>query len=136
MKLQAFIKVAKLLNNNKILWAVGGSFLLYIKGIIKKFNDFDIMIAENDVEKVKRLLSDCGTLKTREKNRRYRSKAFLEYVIEETDFDIIAGFVIISEGVEHYFPLEKKDIVETVYIDDTPIPLQSVEEWKDYYYLK
>ncbi|KPU42693.1 hypothetical protein OXPF_37470 [Oxobacter pfennigii] len=134
-KLAALVKIAEILNQNGITWAVGASSLLYIKGITHDFHDIDIMISENDVEKVKALLSDYETLQQRIPNAQYKSKAFLEYMIEGIEFDIIAGFTIVAEDVEHYFPLKKENIKEITFIDNMPIPLQSVEEWKTYYSL-
>lgn len=134
-KLSTLIKIAKILNQNEITWAVGASLLLYIKGIAHEFRDIDILIAENDVEKVKTLLADYGTLQPKGPNEQYISRAFLEYVIEEIDFDIIAGFTIVTEDGKHYFPLEKENIKEITLIHGVPIPLQSIEEWKTYYSL-
>ena len=56
-KLDALTLIAKVFRENKIDWALGGSTLLYLKGIVREFNDIDIMVKEQDKEIIKELLS-------------------------------------------------------------------------------
>lgn len=134
-KLTILAKVAKEFNANNITWAVGASLLLYFKGITKEFADIDIMIAEEDVERVKEILLSFGELYSKEPNVQYKTKDFMEFNIEGVDFDVMAGFVIINNESEHYFPLHKKDIKDFIELQGTTIPLQTIEEWLTYYKL-
>lgn len=134
-KMNVLTKVAKELNVNNITWAIGASLLLYFKGITGEFNDIDIMVAENDVEKIKKILLSFGKLYPKNPNIQYKTKDFMEFNIEGIDFDVMAGFTIINNNVEHYFPLEKKNIKEHFDLQDVAIPLQSLEEWLTYYKL-
>ncbi|MCO7125050.1 nucleotidyltransferase family protein [Sporolactobacillus shoreicorticis] len=134
-KCAALVKIAKALNQSGITWAVGGSSLLYFKGIAQKFNDIDIMIAEHDVAKVKALLNNHEKSRQGDFQTQYRSKFFGEYVIEGVDFDLIAGFTIVNKNGVHYYPLDEANIKEIAVIDKTSIPLQSVEDWTTYYNL-
>ena len=45
-KLQVLARIARLLNEEEILWAVGGSALLYLKEIVSDFHDLDLIIDE------------------------------------------------------------------------------------------
>lgn len=134
-KLTILIKVAKELNANNITWAVGASLLLYFKGITKEFADIDIMVAENDAERVKEILLSFGELYPKDSNEQYKTKDFMEFSIEGIDFDVMAGFAIVNNDIEHYFPLHKKDIKDYIEIKGTTIPLQSIEEWLTFYKL-
>ena len=134
-KLSVLKKVGNIFNQNKITWAVGASLLLYFKGICDNFNDIDIVIAESDVEKVKWLLADVGALQPQNPHVKYKTKTFLEYKIDHVDLDIMAGFIIVANDKENYFPLQKKDIKDSIELDGIWIPLQAVEEWKGYYLL-
>ena len=134
-KLSVLEKVAKILNQNKITWATGASLLLYLKGIVDDFQDIDIMISEEDVLVVTNLLDNYGTLQKNNPNYKYKTKVFLEYVIDDVEIDIMAGLIIVANNSEYYFPLKKEGIKEIIVINDTPIPLQSIEEWKTYYSL-
>lgn len=134
-KLNILSKVAEVLNKNNITWAVGASLLLYFKGITHEFHDIDIMIYEGDVEKVNQILLSFGTLQPKNPNAQYKTKYFLEYNIDGVDIDIMAGFTIVCDNKEYYFPLEKNSVKNYININNVSIPLQSIEEWHTYYKL-
>lgn len=134
-KLKVLTKIAKELNKQQIIWAVGASLLLFFKGITNTFNDIDIMVTENDIEKVKKILSSFGTCSKPVPNKQYKTKYFLEYQIENVEFDIMAGFTIINNGIEYYFPLNKSEVCDFIIINETKIPLQSLNQWKEFYSL-
>ena len=135
IKIATFLKVAKILNENNITWALGASLLLYLKGITDKFNDIDLMVSENDIEKTKNIFLSLGKEYAKNPNLQYKSKCFLEFNIDGIDFDIISGFIIVNNNCDHYFPLEKHSIVEYFYLENISIPLQSVNDWLTYYSL-
>jgi len=134
-KLKVLSKVAKEVNSNNITWAIGASLLLYFKKITNEFHDIDIMVAESDVKKIKKILLSFGKLQPKNPNIQYKTKDFMEFNIEGIDFDVMAGFVIVNKNIEHYFPLEKKDIKDYIDIHGTTIPLHSIEKWLIYYKL-
>ncbi len=135
LKLKVLSKIAKNLNGQKIVWAVGASTLLYLKGVVNNFNDIDLMIEQKDRDTVKSILSKIGRARNTEKNKQYNSKAFFEFVVDGVDIDVIAGFVIKHQEKEYYFPLEKDKINETVVVENETIYLHDVDEWKKYYRL-
>ncbi|MDY0074378.1 MAG: hypothetical protein RBR75_00640, partial [Acholeplasmataceae bacterium] len=111
------------------------STLLFLKGISKNFNDIDIMVSEEDVEQLKILLLELGTLEPVNPHKSFKTKRFLEFKIDEVEVDVIAGFIIISDNKEYYFPLEKNHELEEIEFDGIKIPLQSLREWKKIYKL-
>ena len=135
IKIATFLKVAKILNENNITWAVGASLLLYFKGITDKFNDIDLMIAEKDIEKTTNIFLSLGKEYPKSPNLQYKSKCFLAFNIDGIDFDIISGFVIVNNNCDHYFPLEKNSIAEYFCLKNISVPLQSVNDWLTYYTL-
>ncbi|WP_250228182.1 nucleotidyltransferase family protein [Anaeropeptidivorans aminofermentans] len=134
-KLEVLKKIAREFNNKGINWAVGASLLLYFKGISDTFNDIDILVSEKDVDKVKEILLPLGEGKERIPNDEYKTKYFLEYIIDGVEFDIMAGFIIVFGGEDYYFPIEEANIEDFTLLNGIKIPLQSVSEWRNYYYL-
>lgn len=132
-KLRVLSKIAKKLNENNITWAIGGSLLLYFKGIVNEFHDIDIVVAESDIEQSKEILLSFGMLLPSVPSSKYKTRSFLEFRVEGVDIDIMAGFSIVNNGHECYFPLKPSDINDYIEIDNTNIPLQSVEQWRIYY---
>lgn len=127
--------IGNLINQKNITWAIGGSVLLYLKGIVEDFNDIDIMVTEEDVESLKELMLAHGQLIKHLPNSKYQTKHFYEFNIDEVDIDIIAGFTIVNNNQLHYFPLDKKDITEFIELDGAKIPLHSIMQWRLYYEL-
>jgi len=89
--LEVLVKIAKELNNQNVLWAVGGSLLLYLNGKTDTFHDLDIMVCENDAEKLKEILLTFGKLQPPNSNFRYKTKCFMEFIIDGVDIDVMAG---------------------------------------------
>lgn len=134
-KLTVLKKIAEHFNKAGITWAVGASLLLYFKNITDIFHDIDLMVLEDDIEKVKDILSELGTLQPANPNAKYRTHYFLEYVVDDVDIDVMAGFVIVNDCVEYDCSLKKESIAEKIALGNASIPLQSLSTWKRYYTL-
>jgi hypothetical protein len=132
-KLAVLAKIGRALNKKGMTWAIGASLLLYLKGMASAFDDLDILVAEKDVGKLREALASFGKPKAPHPNDRYKTKAFLEYRLEGVEIDVIAGFIIVSGGKDHYFPLTEAGIEERILIDGVSIPLMSVQDWRVYY---
>lgn len=134
-KLAVLQKIAKIFNQNKIVWALGGSALLYFSGITREFADLDLTVQLADAEKAKSLLCLLGQQKESAPQAQYRTACFKEFVIDEVEIDLIAGFCIVKEGKEYDCPFDKSDIDRTVLSGGEEIFLQSVKSWRRYYEL-
>lgn len=134
-KLDVLVLLAKRLNDLHITWNIGSSTMLYLRGIVDHFNDIDIMIKEEDAYLVVETLLSMGVLQDQKASDRYQTTNFYEFVVEDVDIDVIAGYKIVSDGVVHYFPLEEKHIDTYVMMNDTSIPLASMHDWLLYYRL-
>ncbi len=134
-KLTVLSQIAQELNQKNITWAVGASLLLYFKGIVTDFHDIDIMVPEDEIDEVKEVLLSFGTIQPPNPNVTYKTRHFLEFVVEGVEIDVMAGFIIMSRDKEHQFPLVKGNIKEFTQMKGVRIPLQSLEEWRTYYQL-
>ena len=76
-----------------------------------------------------------GVLQPSVPNPKYKSKMFLEFVIDGIDVDLIAGFAIVSGATIHDCSLRREQIVEKVSFEGEVIPLQSPALWREYYLL-
>lgn len=134
-KLDVLARVAGALNAEGVTWAVGGSLLLFIKGLVPSFNDIDLMVAEADAGRARDVLLRLGTLMPPLPTDKYKTRVFLEFDIDGVDLDLIAGFTIVNKGLDYYFPLLKRNIEEYALMGELRIPLQSLEDWRLYYRL-
>lgn len=134
-KLKVLERVAKALNHAGVTWAVGASLLLYFHEIVPTFNDIDLMILGEDAERAKAVMDSIGSFQPSQADARYNSKTFLEYAVDGVDVDVMAGFVIVSGGVEHDRALRPSEITECRLLHGERIPLQSLEAWRGNYAL-
>lgn len=135
-KLQVFAKVAAALNRQGVTWAVGGSLMLYFRGVVTDFNDIDLMAAAADGERAAEALVDLGAVrKPVQPSPRFESDGFWKLELNGLGIDIMAGLGIIYEGQKYTFPLRKGDISDTIELLDEKIPLQGVREWRELYRL-
>ena len=134
-KIKLLKEIAQRFNTAYITWALGASTLLYFKGITSTFNDIDLMISNDDAESVRKILSEMGELQPPNPNPKYKTKVFMEFVINSVDVDVMAGFSILNDGKIYDCSLDKDQIVEWFTLGNTKIPLQSPLLWCEYYKL-
>ncbi|MDD5946025.1 MAG: hypothetical protein PUD43_09955 [Clostridia bacterium] len=135
-KIDVLKSISAKFNRAGITWSLGASMLLYFKGITTTVNDIDILVADENVEQVKAIMKALkGELQPSIPNDKYKSKAFLQYVVSGVEIDIIAGFAIVNDGKIYDCSLLPNQIVEYLDLDGKKIPLQSVDLWCKYYEL-
>lgn len=134
-KIELLKKIALQFEKAHITWALGGSMMLYFKGIVPVFQDIDLMVADADAQTAQSILCSMGQMQPQTPNPKFRSKAFMEFVIDAVDVDVIAGFAIVSDDSVVDCSLQKEQIVERMPLGEACIPLQSPALWCRYYRL-
>ncbi len=134
-KLKVLSNIAHVLNEKNVVWAVGASMLLYFKGKTDFFHDIDLMVSEDDVEKLKEQLLPMGLLAPPKLDKQYKTRHFLEFTIDGIDVDVMAGFVIVKDGRDVDCSLFPEQIEEYIQLNGETIPLQSLSDWRRYYEL-
>ena len=134
-KIELLKEIARRFNTANITWALGASMLLYFKGIASTFHDIDLMISNEDIDSAREILSEMGELQPPNPNPKYKTKAFMEFVINAVDVDVMAGFSILNNGEIYDCSLKKEQIVEWLTLENAKIPLQSPLLWCAYYKL-
>ena len=134
-QLQVLAEIAAALNEHQVLWAVGGSLLLYFHGRTDTFHDLDLMVAEQDAAQVKQLLETMGTLAPQKPNPGYQTRVFLEFTIAQVEIDVMAGMVIVKDGQAYDCSLQRDQIDGFAEVLGQRIPLQKLSLWRRYYAL-
>ena len=95
------------------------------------------MVADHDAECVRTILSEMGELCPPDPmpNPMYRTKAFMEFLIDSIEVDVMAGFAIVHAGTVYDCSLREDQIVEKMLLGTEVIPLQSPRLWCKYYRL-
>ena len=133
-KLEVLAKLAADLNESDLIWAVGASAMLFLRGIVREFHDIDLLVCEEDVEKAKEILLRHGTLLPTQPDDRFGSHHFLEFDVDGVEIDLIAGFVVNSaDGKQHVCPLQVEEVDACVDVFEQAIALHSLQVWYKYY---
>ncbi len=134
-KLAVLSKLGRALNEAKVTWAVGASLMLYLNKKAMDFNDIDIMTTEQDAERVREILLRFGAPVASAPAALYKTACFLEFRVDGVDIDVIAGFVIVSGGIDYPCPFTREAIAGYDRVNGVSIPLQSMADWRRYYAL-
>lgn len=127
--------IGEKLNSSNIVWGVGASILLNQFGLIKKPNDIDIFVDSKDIDKADKILKGIGEKKIYEKTTTYSTKYFYEYIINEIDVDVMAGFAVNHNSGVFEYTFDNNSIAEFKKINGVDIPFTSLEDWYVIYQL-
>lgn len=126
------LKLAELLNENNLNWALGGSMLLAFHGLTEDVNDIDILVEEKDALLLKKLLQGPNiSLRKPKPKAGCISKFFMPIVMDGVEVDIIGGFTIHNQT----FPLKAEEIEWIVQWEGIPVKLHSLLMWELFYRL-
>jgi predicted nucleotidyltransferase len=136
MLFDTLVRVARALNQAGTPWGIGASVLLHYHGLVDTPRDIDIMTTETATDTVALTLGGLGHEVHGDPGRSlYSTSRFLEYVVDGTDVDVMAGFAIKHENGTYVFPFGDAAVVMTKTVDDVTIPLTSLEDWYVLYQL-
>ncbi len=134
VRLPIIAKIADALNKAEVRWAIGGSTLLFLKGIDFEFNDLDIVVLEEDAQKAKEALLSIGAA-YHKSEKAPTTKVFEEFTVDGLDVDVISGFIIQAYGKEFDCSF-KNENVEEIEVEGVKVRLDSLEAWQNIYQLQ
>lgn len=134
-KLSVLHKIANEFKSHQVEFALGGSAMLYLKGIVKEFNDLDLIVSPKSVLTVVEIMHRLGKLETIPANPQFSTLYFYKFRVDHVSVDVISELIINHQGKRHYFPFEKIEHSESYSLNGIEIPLQSIQDWKIFYRL-
>lgn len=135
LNLEVLKKASKIINDENILWCVGGSFLLLQYGLVDEARDIDILVNEEEAVKLHDLLLPLGEYVDFPPKEPYLTKYFFHHRINETEIDVIGGFKINHDQGVYDFVLDNNSISAHKHIDAITVPLSTLEDWYVLYQL-
>lgn len=128
-------KMANILNQSNITWAIGASMMLKLSEVDLDVHDIDIMVYQDDFEQAcSYLIEICDEIRVDESNL-FRTKQFKRYVCDGIEIDIMSGMGIIHKLGFFEFQFKKKDIEKIICVDSIELPLCYIEDWYVFYHL-
>jgi hypothetical protein len=127
--------LANVINKKNITWGVGGSLLLYFHQLVHHPNDIDLLVDENHACHLIQTVNMLATPRETISKAPFRTAYFAGATVNNTEIDIMGGFSIQhSEGI-YTLSFDEKSVVEYITINNTKIPLASLEDWYVLYQL-
>ncbi len=134
-KLSVLCQISAVLNNIGAQWALGGSAMLYLRGMVDDFHDIDIMVSSISVGSVASHFDSIAARLVTVPNDNFSSQNFLQYDMGGIGIDIICDFGIVSNGVVHTYNWCDNDIDSTAILQGVSVPLHSLAVWRQFYLL-
>jgi hypothetical protein len=117
------------LNRARITYAIGGSTMLKIRLFELEPHDIDIFVSIDDYSHTIEILkSHAKQIPTKSKEC-FTTKHFSTFKCDDIVIDIMAGFAYEHQEGTYSAIFDQSSISVWMNIDDTEVPLMSLEEW-------
>lgn len=128
-QMKVLANIARLFSEEKVLWALGGSTLLYMHKIVEHTDRIKLIITPEGAAAADAILSRIGEKHPRVPSRHYATQFFSEYTIEGQTVFIISGMTLHYKGFLYSYPFGRESIVAMLPLDGIYIPATAIEDW-------
>jgi hypothetical protein len=125
---KALKEIARRFGENKIIWGLGGSCMMFLQGIDVDPRDIDLIVIPQDFALALRLLDESGTFEPTGPSTIYASEHFAHGTFMGSPIDLIAGFRIVSAQKDISYPFDVDRIIP-IMLDKVMIPCCRLEDW-------
>lgn len=117
--------LSKTLNDKRVTWGIGGSFLLMLNGLYPNPQDLDLWVKPSDMPLVRELFSDYQELST---NIPLPKELHYKILYHNVEIDFIACFIIRPNQNRYVYQIMPENIRMNK-IGDVEVPCTMLEEW-------
>lgn len=103
---QVLRTLAARFNASGLRWQVGASMLLYLKGVVERAGDLDLIVDERDYLACKEILAELGFEKAVSPHPMFRSAQFSTFEVEGVEIDLMAAYTVHFVGGMFTYPFE------------------------------
>ncbi|QXE02591.1 nucleotidyltransferase family protein [Terribacillus sp. DMT04] len=128
-----FQPVIKLLEEHEVPYSIGGSLLLFLKGLSVQPNDVDLLVKPENFSQAKQVLQKRAVqIEDKPPQGRYITKACTTFtMLDNIQVDLMADFAVTYEDALFRMPFTAVKEQTTAGI----LPLGSMEAWSVIYWL-
>lgn len=121
-----FKKLAATLDENNIVWGIGGSFLLQLHGLYSNPNDLDIWVQTDDISKLKTIFSSFDEI---ESSIQLPPQYHFKMQYYDTEVDFISCFITIPNQKRFEYHILPTNIEYIEFEDGIKVPCTLLENW-------
>lgn len=133
-KLNVLRKITDLFEAEKICYAIGGSFMLKVQGVVADYHDFDVVVKVSDVLRAKEILASLGQSHPQKPKAPFFTYDFSAYTIEGVEIDLMAGLVIKHHHIYYAYQFNEACCHYQTY-HDIKVSIGELEDWHVLYCL-
>lgn len=120
------VKLAKILDENNIIWGVGGSYLLQLHGLYSNPDDLDIWAQPEDMPKIKELFSDFEQI---DSAIQLPPEYHFKMMFYDTEVDFVSCFITIPNKGRFEYHISPSNIQMIELDDGFQVPCTFLEDW-------
>lgn len=125
---KALKEIARRFEENKIIWGLGGSCMMFLQGIDVDPRDIDLIVLPQDFALALRILDESGTFEEHGPSGIFASEHYASGTFMDCPVDLIAGFCIITTDQIIAYPFDDDRIIPVIF-DNVAIPCCLLEDW-------
>lgn len=88
-KREVLLEIAKRFNEEHLVWAVGGSLMLYLNGIVSDFEDIDVFVSVEHAPIAQNILESLGTKQLTTYSDQFQTVVYETYRINSVSVDLM-----------------------------------------------
>ena len=132
-KLLVLTQLAEMLNRQKLRWAIGGSLMLYLRGVVSDFKDIDLFVTLEDAQQVIELLDQVAIPQETVPSEQFQTVVYKKYLMDGVFIDVMAGFkVVVSDRVMDCSLTSETQLTRLI-VYNQEVPLYTLSEFRDFY---
>ena len=117
--------LSNILNENRITWGVGGSYLLQLYNLYSEPSDLDLWIQPSDMHQIKQIFKDFKEIPT---NIPLPKQYHFKIMFIDTEVDFIACFMTQPNQYKFVYKIET-DNIHLIDYDGIQVPCTFLEDW-------
>jgi hypothetical protein len=136
-KTAVLAQTAHALNKAGVVWGVGASALLCLRGLEEECNDIDLIVSPPCEQAARKALEKLGAhaMPPAPPSAAYDSGSFAEYRMAGVDIDLLCDFTIRRRDGVYRYAFGQERIAGWVNVLDERAPLCPLEDWYVLYLL-
>ena len=122
-------------NEERIVWAVGGSVMLSYYGLAPDPNDIDILIDKDCAAQAAALMDAIGKESPPARSQTFATRHFHKYDVGGFPVDVMSGLAIRHDSGLFYYIFDMESVTGCMAVRGVKVPLASLEDWYVLYQL-
>ena len=127
--LESIRQIRDLFEPYQIRYFIGGSMMLYLRGMEVEVHDIDIFVDERDYNTACDLLHHVAQSVEKEPNSMYQTTYFQKFLMGDVSIDIMAEFKVVFKEALFHYPTSVLVGEEVVHPIIGPMMLMLIEDW-------